>query len=101
MSRAWSSPTSPASTRAAGWASASRTSWNAGEKTVNQYGRFLCFEPLTWVPIATSPIVPGVLTRDQLDWLNAYHRRVFEQLAPRLTGEERDWLARKCAAIGA
>ena len=71
------------------------------EKTVNQYGRFLCFEPLTWVPIATSPIVPGVLTRDQLDWLNAYHRRVFEQLAPRLTGEERDWLARKCAAIGA
>ncbi len=71
------------------------------EKTVNQYGRFLCFEPLTWVPIATSPIVPGVLTRDQLDWLNAYHRRVFEQLAPRLTDEERDWLARKCAAIGA
>ena len=71
------------------------------EKTVNQYGRFLCFEPLTWVPIATSPIEPGVLTRDQLDWLNAYHRRVFAQLAPRLTDEERDWLAGKCAAIGA
>ena len=44
------------------------------------------------MPIATSPIVPGVLTRDQLDWLNAYHRRVFEQLAPRLTDEERDYV---------
>ena len=71
------------------------------DKTTNQYGHFLCFEPLTWVPIATSPIVPGVLTRDQLDWLNRYHRHVFELLAPRLTDEERDWLARKCAAIGA
>ena len=53
------------------------------------------------MPIATSPIVPGVLTRDQLDWLNRYHRHVFELLAPCLTDEERDWLARKCAAIGA
>ena len=32
LSRAWSSPTSPASTRAAGWASASRTSWNAAKR---------------------------------------------------------------------
>ena len=57
--------------------------------------------PLTFVPIATSPVVPGVLTRDELDWLNAYHREVFEKLAPRLNEEERDWLAKKCAAIGA
>ena len=35
-----------------------------------------------------------------LDWLNAYHREVFEKLAPRLTEDERDWLAKKCAAIG-
>ena len=42
-----------------------------------------------------------VLTRDELDWLNAYHREVFTKLAPHLTEEERDWLAKKCAAIGA
>ena len=71
------------------------------EKETNQYGRFLCFAPLTWVPIATSPIVPGVLTREQLDWLNEYHRQVFAKLAPHLTDKERDWLAAKCAAIGA
>ena len=70
-------------------------------KADNQYGTFLGFEPITFVPIATSPVVPGVLTRDELDWLNAYHREVFTKLAPRLTEEERDWLAKKCAAIGA
>ena len=70
-------------------------------KASNQYGEFLAFRPITFVPIATSPIVPGVLSRDELDWLNAYHREVFEKLAPRLTEEERDWLAKKCAAIGA
>ena len=70
-------------------------------KADNQYGTFLAFRPLTFVPIATSPVVPGVLTRDELDWLNAYHREVFEKLAPHLNEEERDWLAKKCAAIGA
>ncbi len=48
-------------------------------KADNQYGTFLGFEPITFVPIATSPVVSGVLTRDQLDWLNDYHREVFEQ----------------------
>ena len=66
----------------------------------NQYGTFLAFRPITFVPIATSPIVPGVLDKEQVAWLNDYHRKVFEQLAPRLTEDERAWLAEKCAAIG-
>ena len=69
-------------------------------KADNQYGTFLAFRPLTFVPIATSPIVPGVLDKEQIAWLNDYHRKVFEQLAPRLTENERAWLAEKCAAIG-
>ena len=69
-------------------------------KANNQYGTFLAFRPLTFVPIATSPIVPGVLDKEQVAWLNDYHRKVFEQLAPRLTEDERAWLAEKCAAIG-
>ena len=69
-------------------------------KADNQYGTFLAFRPLTFVPIATSPIVPGVLDKEQIAWLNDYHRKVFEQLAPRLTEDERAWLAEKCVAIG-
>ena len=69
-------------------------------KADNQYGTFLAFRPITFVPIATSPIVPGVMDKEQIAWLNDYHRKVFEQLAPRLTEDERAWLAEKCAAIG-
>ena len=69
-------------------------------KADNQYGTFLGFEPLTFVPIATSPILPGVLDKDELAWLNGYHRQVFAKLAPHLNDEERSWLAEKCAAIG-
>ena len=69
-------------------------------KATNQYGKFYAFKPVMYVPIDTSPIVPGVLNRDEIAWLNDYHRNVYEKLAPRLTEEERDWLAKKCAAIG-
>ena len=61
---------------------------------------FLGFEPLMFVPIATSPILPGVLDKDEIAWLNDYHRQVFAKLAPHLNDEERSWLAEKCAAIG-
>ena len=69
-------------------------------KADNQYGTFLGFEPLMFVPIATSPILPGVLDKDEIAWLNDYHRQVFAKLAPHLNDEERSWLAEKCAAIG-
>ena len=69
-------------------------------KADNQYGTFLDFEPLMFVPIATSPILPGVLDKDEIAWLNDYHRQVFAKLAPHLNDEERSWLAEKCAAIG-
>jgi len=68
-------------------------------KADNQYGTFLGFEPLMFVPIATSPILPGVLDRDEIAWLNDYHRQVFAKLAPHLNDAERVWLAEKCAAI--
>ena len=42
----------------------------------------------------------GVLDKDEIAWLNDYHRQVFAKLAPHLNDEERSWLAEKCAAIG-
>ncbi len=40
-----------------------------------------------------------LLTAGERDWLNAYHARVAEILAPELEGADRDWLLEKCAAI--
>ena len=65
----------------------------------NQYGHWLGFEPLTFVPIDLSPVLPDELTRAELDWLNAYHKLVYDTLAPRLTPDERAWLAAKTAPL--
>jgi len=65
----------------------------------NQYGNWLGFAPLTMVPIDTAPVLVDELSRGQLDWLNAYHRTVYETLSPRLTPEEQAWLADKCRPL--
>lgn len=62
--------------------------------------RFLQFEPLTLCPIDTAPVITDMLTGDEKAWLNAYHRTVFDRIAPLLDDEaDRQWLANACAAI--
>jgi hypothetical protein len=39
------------------------------------------------------------MTEDEIDWLNAYHVRVYKEIAPLLNADEAKYLARKCAAI--
>ncbi|WP_454278516.1 aminopeptidase P family protein [Sphingomonas sp. Marseille-Q8236] len=59
----------------------------------------LGFETLTLCPIERTLIVAELLTAGERDWLNAYHARVAEVLAPELEGADRDWLLGKCAAV--
>ena len=56
------------------------------------YGRFLCFESLTLVPIDLDAVDPALLNETDRQRLNAYHRRVYETLAPELSKEEQEWL---------
>lgn len=64
------------------------------------FGRFLQFEPLTLCPIDTAPVITDMLTVDEKAWLNAYHRTVFDRIAPLLDDEaDRQWLANACTAI--
>ena len=62
------------------------------EAEETECGRFLRFETLTLCPIDMTPIVPELMTRDEIQWLNTYHAHVFQRLAPHLTSEERQWL---------
>lgn len=57
-----------------------------------EYGQFLRFENLTMVPFDRDGIDVGLLSRDELDTLNAYHALVFENLSPWFGGEELEWL---------
>lgn len=62
-------------------------------------GNFLRMEPLTLCPIDTTVIDRWLLDDYEVEWLNDYHRRVYEELAPHLADDERQWLAEATAAI--
>ncbi len=52
----------------------------------------LGFETLTLAPIDRALVVKKLLTRHELDWLNAYHARVREMIGAQLEGDARVWL---------
>lgn len=58
-------------------------------------GRWLGFETLTHVPLDRRLIDKGLLTADEIAWVDRYHARVRELLAPRLAGEDLAWLERE------
>lgn len=60
-----------------------------------EFGTYYKFDILTLCPIDTRPIVREMMTPDELQWLNAYHQRVFNELAPRLEEKEVAWLKEK------
>ena len=65
-----------------------------------EFGKFLQFESLTLCPIDKTPIALEMMTREEIDWLNAYHQRVFDTLSPHLSEEETAWLREACAPLG-
>ena len=66
----------------------------------SEFGSFLRFEPLTLCPVDTAPIVREMLAPEETEWLNAYHRTVYDRLAPLLDDPaDREWLAGACAAL--
>lgn len=66
-----------------------------------EFGTFLQFEPLTLCPIDKTPVVRELLSADETAWLDAYHRRVYEALAPLLDEEHRAWLQEATAPLDA
>lgn len=56
------------------------------------FGPYYRFDPLTLVPLFTSPIITEMLDSDELRWFNDYQQRVYDTLAPHLDDEHREWL---------
>ncbi|WP_191249765.1 aminopeptidase P family protein [Kordiimonas sediminis] len=59
---------------------------NVGERPM------LEFENLTWAPIDLALVDPLIMTRLEIDWLNDYHRLVWEKISPEVDGKTRQWL---------
>jgi Xaa-Pro aminopeptidase len=62
-------------------------------------GDVLYFETVSLAPIDTRLVIAGMLSPAEADWLNAYHVRVYEELAPLLNEKEKAWLYDRTAAI--
>jgi Xaa-Pro aminopeptidase len=57
------------------------------------------FETLTVAPIERRLIDQRLLTREELEWLDAYHARVWRELRPTVDGPAATWLTKACAPI--
>ncbi len=65
-----------------------------------EFNKFYEFETFTLVPIATSCILPELLTGVEIEWLNSFNARVCKEISPLLENEEeRLWLAEAARAI--
>ena len=61
----------------------------AGE---TEFGKFLRLEPLTLCPIDLTPVVWELMTPEEITYINTYHKKVYDELSPFLTEEEKQWL---------
>ena len=58
----------------------------------NDSGQFMEFETITMCPIDLDGINPELMTQREKDFLNSYHKKVYDTISPYLTAEENDWL---------
>ena len=63
------------------------------------FGQFLSFDKLTLCPIDKKLINRKLLNLEEVNWLNAYHKRVFSALKPYLKPEISNWLKIQCSSL--
>lgn len=72
------------------------------EAYTNDFGRWLCFETLTLCHIDTDAVLPQLLTREELQWLNDYNEKVYRTYASAAEDDAdfATWLRKKTLPIG-
>lgn len=69
------------------------------DKKTEDFGEFYKFETLTLYPYDLELIDRSMLSKEDVEQINDYHREVRERLTPFLTAEEAEWLAQKTKEI--
>jgi Xaa-Pro aminopeptidase len=69
------------------------------ERYTNEFGTFLGFETLSLCPIDLRAVDLTLLNAKEKDWLNAYHKKVYDLLSPSLTPDENEWLKQVTVAV--
>ena len=65
----------------------------------NEYGQFMEFEFLTFVPIDLEALDKSLMNERDVELLNSYHSAVYEKISPYLTAEEAEWLKENTRAV--
>ena len=58
----------------------------------NEYGQFMDFEVITFAPIDLDAINSEIMLPDEKEYLNNYHKQVYDKISPFLNEEEKEWL---------
>ncbi len=66
---------------------------------IESEGDYLAFETLTFVPLDRTLIDKSLLSAAEVDWVDSYHAKVRDILAPQMEGEDLAWLDRECAPL--
>lgn len=61
------------------------------EAETTEWNTFYEFETLTLCPFFKDIIVKEILSADEIQWLNSYHKTCEEKLAPHLEGDVKNW----------
>ncbi|MCD7836255.1 MAG: aminopeptidase P family protein, partial [Lachnospiraceae bacterium] len=64
----------------------------------NEYGQFMHFDTLTWVPIDMGAIDRKYMSEESYILLMSYQKKVYEKISPYLNEEEREWLRNETQA---
>ena len=60
-----------------------------------EFGKFMGFETVSLCYIDQNLIEPGLLEKTEIDWINFYHKKVFDALSPYLDEDIKGWLREK------
>lgn len=64
------------------------------------FGQYLCFETISLCPIDRKLILKGLLSKDELKWLNDYHKLVFKKIGPFISDKRvLKWLVKQCKTL--
>lgn len=64
-----------------------------------EFGEFAKFEDLTLCPFDTRLLLPELLTTEEKNWLNDYHKKVHDALIDRVDGDAKAWLIERTQAV--
>lgn len=72
------------------------------KKDTTEFGQFLCFETISFCPIDRKLIDVKLLSNEELNWINNYHREVFMKISPLISETAISvWLREQCEPLTA